>query len=177
MSNVKRFSVQYLTYLYVVFFFLMLIDAHITSFFTNLNHNTSIWQSEWLLLLMLFAAGKLPQRYMLLSALTIGVLFDIYYLGLIGVYAVALPFTVWLMYVFHAIYYQNLMTLFFSWIVSLTMVQLITLGIQLLFKITTIKGEFFVTNSFAPTLILNIIYFALLMFPLKKLFKLTIPIV
>ena len=173
----KRFSIQYLTYLYVVFFFLMLIDAHITNFFTNFNHNTSIWQSELLLLVMLFAAGYLPQRYMILSALTIGVLFDLYFLGLIGVYAVALPVAVWLMYVFHSIYYQNLMTLFFSWIVSLTVVQLVTLGIQLMFKITTIKGEFFVTNSFAPTLVLNIIYFAILMFPLKKFFKLDIPIV
>lgn len=173
----KRFKIQYLTYLYLVFFLLMLLDAHITNFFTNFNHNTSVWQSELLLLVMLFAAGRLPQRYMILSALSIGILFDIYYLGLIGIYAVALPFVVWLMYLFHSIYYQNLMTLFFSWIVSLTAVQLITLGLQLLFKITVINGEFFVTNSVAPTLVLNILYFAVLMFPLKKIFKLDIPVV
>jgi rod shape-determining protein MreD len=98
-----------------------------------------------------------------------------YYLGIIGVYAVGFPMVVWLMYLFHSLFYQNMTTLFFSWVISLTLFQLFTLGIQIGFKLARFDGQFFVVNFLGPTLLLNICYFFLFMWPLKSLFRLKLP--
>ena len=48
---------------------------------------------------------------------------------------------------------------------------MVTLGIQLLFKIATVNTSFFVSRFLAPTLLLNIILFVILVIPFMKLFK------
>ncbi|MGM8141677.1 rod shape-determining protein MreD [Enterococcus italicus] len=158
--------------LWIILFLLMLLDAHITRLFDYWDKGANVWQSQLLLLVALFAAKSYSKRYMIWMAVAIGILFDLYYLGIIGVYAVGFPMVVWMMYVFHSLFYQNMTTMFFSWVISLTLFQLFTLGIQIGFKLAAFDGQFFVVKFLGPTLLLNICYFFILMWPLKKVFKL-----
>lgn len=159
----------------IILFVLMLLDAHITRLFDYWDKGANVWQSQLLLLVMLFAANVFSKRYMIWMAIAVGIIFDMYYLGIIGVYAVGFPMVVWLMYLFHSLFYQNMTTLFFSWVISLTLFQLFTLGIQIGFKLARFDGQFFVVNFLGPTLLLNICYFFLFMWPLKSLFRLKLP--
>lgn len=154
-----------------LFFFVMLIDAHLTSTFISWSHDTYVWGVHLLLLLMLFSGNLLSKRYMILSALLIGSIFDLYYIGVLGIYAVALPLVIWLMYIMHEAIYQNILTRFFGMIILITSLELITAGIQALFNLTAINGIFFVTRFLGPTLLINIIFFFVLYYPMKRLFE------
>lgn len=175
-NNMEKINKQFLIGTSMLFFFLMLLDAHITSLIGSWDKNTKVWQSQLLLLVMLFAVSKLSKRFMISAAILIGILLDLYFLGIIGIYAVGLPLVVWVMYLFHSLFYQSLTNLFFSWVISLTLLQIITIGLQLGFKLAKIDGEFFVVNFFAPTLLLNIGYFLVFLWPLKKLYQLNRPV-
>ena len=78
---------------------------------------------------------------------------------------------VWIMYILNKTLYQNIFTMFFGMIIFVTGLEMVTLGIQLLFKIATVNTSFFVSRFLAPTLLLNIILFVILVIPFMKLFK------
>ena len=103
-----------------LFFFAMLLDAHLTSTFVSWSQDTYVWETHLLLLLMLFSGDRLTKRYMILSALLLGSIFDLYYIGLLGIYAVALPLVIWLMYLMHEAIYQNILTRFFGMVILIT---------------------------------------------------------
>lgn len=153
-----------------MFFFMMLVDAHLTRTFLSWSHGNYIWSTHLLLLIMFFVVTRLSQRYMIISALIIGSIFDVYYLGVLGIYAVAFPLVVWLMYLLEETLYKNLLTESFGWIILVTCIELITLGIQLLFKLTSINIVYFVAHFLGPTLLVNILIFTILYYPLSKLF-------
>lgn len=154
-----------------LFFFIMLVDAHLTNALTTWNQGTYIWSTHLLLLFLLFSSNQLSKRYMILSTLVIGGLFDMYYIGVLGIYMVALPLVVWLMYLMENVIHQNIFTYFFGMIVFVTAFDLITASIQVVFKLTTINGMFFITHFLGPTLLINIVLFFALYYPLKKLFS------
>lgn len=170
----KKTSGIYLVWMSLVFFTLMLLDAHFTRLFGMWDKGNNLWQSQVLLLTMLFSSYRLPKAYMLPLSIVIGIIFDLYYLSLIGVYAVALPLVVWMMYLFHRSYYQNIFALFFSWIITLTMTQLVVLGIQLVFKLNIFHFAPYIVHSFGPTLLVNILWFILLFIPFRRIFKVDI---
>ncbi|MCT8193082.1 rod shape-determining protein MreD, partial [Pseudomonas monteilii] len=87
------------------------------------------------------------------------------------IYTVAFPLIVWIMYILKNTLYQNVFTMFFGMIIFVTSLEVVTLGVQLLFKIASVSTSFFVSRFLAPTLLLNIILFILLVVPFMKLFK------
>jgi rod shape-determining protein MreD len=162
----------YLKYFAGVFFFLMmLLDGQLTRFLERWTQDNYLASAHILLIALLCGARYLPKNYLIVTALIIGCLYDIYYIGIIGIYAVAFPMIVWLMYILNKTLYQNLFTMFFGMIIFVTGLELVTLGIQLLFKIATVSTSFFVSRFLAPTLLLNILLFVILVIPFMKLFK------
>ena len=101
----------------------------------------------------------------------LGLFYDCYYLGIIGIYTVCLTVMVWLLYVFHGVIYQNLYTMFFALVIFVTGYEVILLVTQILFKLSATTSVFFISRYLAPTLLVNIILFAITLIPLKRLFK------
>ena len=116
----------------VLFFFLMLIDAHLTQVFIATSQNHYIWRAHLVLIAMLIAVKQLPKHYMITVALIIGSLFDLYYLGILGIYAVVFPVTIWLMYLIYGILFENDFNLFFGMIIFVTFFELFIVGLQLI---------------------------------------------
>ena len=154
----------------VLFFFLMLIDAHLTQIFIATSQNHYIWRAHLVLIAMLIAVKQLSKHYMITVALIIGSLFDLYYLGILGIYAVVFPVTIWLMYLIYGILFENDFNLFFGMIIFVTFFELFIVGLQLMFNLIRIDLIYFVTQLLAPTLLLNIGLYLLSMYPLKKIF-------
>lgn len=151
-------------------FLLMLIDAHSTRIFTGWSQGDYIWSVHFLLLLMLFSAASMPKNFMVILSLVLGSIFDLYYIGVLGIYAVTLPLVVWMMYLFYDTLYRNFFTYFFGMIILITGFEIVTLGIQYFFQLTGVQFVFFITRFLAPTLFINIVLFFILYYPLKKLF-------
>jgi rod shape-determining protein MreD len=162
----------YLKYFAGAFFFLMmLLDGQLTRLLERWTQDNYIASAHLLLIAFLCAARYLPKNYLIITALIIGCLYDLYYIGIIGLYAVAFPLVVWVMYILNKTLYQNVFTMFFGMIIFVTGLEMLTLGIQLLFKIAIVNTSFFVSRFLAPTLLLNIILFVILVIPFMKLFK------
>lgn len=162
---------KYLKYIIpVLFFLLMLIDSHITSFFADISEGFYIANAHFLLLGALCASQVFSRKYMLIMMTVLGLIYDSYYIGIIGIYAVALPLVVFFMYSLSNAINMNIFTMFFGWIILITGYELYSLVVQLIFQFATGDTLFFVTRYLGPTLLLNMALFMICIIPFKKLF-------
>ncbi|MEG0294330.1 rod shape-determining protein MreD [Enterococcus sp.] len=150
----------------ILFFILMLFDAQLTQRLLS----SSVWRAHLMLIIMIFATRYLPKGYMLVVSLCIGIVFDLYYLGLIGIYAVILPLIIWLVYLVHPFLFENIFNLFFGMIIFITAFESLNVSLQLIFNLITVNPLYFVTKVLGPTLLLNMGLFCLSIYPAKKIF-------
>ena len=113
---------EYLKYVTpILLFFLMLIDAHLTKSFETWTSNVYFASSHLLLLAFMFAVPNFSKRYLLITSLILGFICDSYYIGIIGIYTVALTISVMLMYTFKEVIQTNLLTGFFGIVIFTTL--------------------------------------------------------
>ncbi|MGX7204868.1 rod shape-determining protein MreD [Enterococcus pingfangensis] len=153
----------------VLLFLLFLFDAHVTQLATNLMNNAYVANAHLALLVLLIVSRVVNERFLLGTALVLGFLYDLYYIGVIGIYAVIFPLLVMLFYLFRKTIQQNILTLFFTIIISVTLFESISLLLQTIFGLTGISSDFFVPRYLGPTLLFNILIFVILIFPLEKI--------
>ncbi|KAF1295249.1 rod shape-determining protein MreD [Enterococcus sp. JM4C] len=153
-----------------VFFLLMLLDGQFTRVVGIWSNGGYLANVHLLLLAVLCGCITLPKRFMILTTIILGIIYDSYYIGVIGIFAVALPVTVLCMYGLAKTINTNVFTLFFGYIIFITSFEAISLAIQFIFKLAVIDGSVFITQYLAPTLLLNMGLFVLLIVPFKKLF-------
>lgn len=162
---------QYLAYYAApTLFILMLVDSQLTRIFTNVTENVYLANAHLFLIALMVCCHVLPKRYMLITGLVLGLLFDTYYISVIGIYAVSIPAIIWLMYLLHSILYRSIFTMFFGTVILVTVYEVLPLLIQVLFNLTTVKVSFFISHSLGPTLLINLLLFVLFIFPFKRLF-------
>ncbi|MGX7350417.1 rod shape-determining protein MreD [Enterococcus canis] len=154
----------------VLFFFFLLLDGQLTSFLDGYTHNVYFAISHFLLLAFLLATDVLPKRYLIVTALILGLIYDSYYVGIIGIYSVIYPLTVALMITFEKTINTNVFTRFFGAIISITFFELAALVMQMLFQFTNAAPLYFISRALGPTLLLNICLYWIFVYPLGKLF-------
>jgi rod shape-determining protein MreD len=164
----KKETMKY--YLPVILFFCMLLDSHLSRFLQSVTNGAYVPNAHFLILILLCCSLTFSKRYLLTATIILGIVFDMYYIGVVGIYAVAIPLTVLLMYALSHVIHTNVFTEFFSMIIFVTGFELFTLGIQLIFRLVTVNTTYFITQFLGPTLLLNMIIFALFIFPFKKIF-------
>ncbi|WP_086315705.1 rod shape-determining protein MreD [Enterococcus sp. 7F3_DIV0205] len=165
---IRKENVKY--YAPVVFFLLMLIDGQLTQAARNITDNIYFANAHFLLLAFLMAVPNLSKRYLLITALVLGMVSDSYYIGIIGIYTVALVATVMMMYRFQRVVHTNLITAFFGMIIFVTTYELIAMGLQIIFHISNVAPLLFITKVLGPTLLFNMLIFVIFSYPLKRLF-------
>ncbi len=124
--------------------------------------------AHFLILALLCCSMAFEKRYLLITTIVLGAIYDAYYIGVIGIYAVALPLIVWLMYVMKDVIHVNIFTEFFSMIIFVTGYELFTMVVQLIFKLAVVNNTYFITRFLGPTLLLNMIIFVLFIFSLRN---------
>ncbi|MGM0214658.1 rod shape-determining protein MreD [Enterococcus sp. AZ109] len=149
-------------------FICMLLDAHINRIFTSVFTSHYLMNAHLMVLAILVMSEVVNRRFMIGTMLAIGILYDVYYVGVIGIYAVILPLIVILIYLFGQVIYQSLLTLFYSMIIFVTFFELGSSFLQLIFQLAHVNSQFFVTRFLGPTLALNIIMFVILIVPFRR---------
>ena len=136
---------EYLKYVTpILLFFLMLIDAHLTKSFETWTSNVYFASSHLLLLAFMFAVPNFSKRYLLITSLILGFICDSYYIGIIGIYTVALTISVMLMYTFKEVIQTNLLTGFWDRHFT-TLYELIAVLIQVAFHLADVSPVLFIT--------------------------------
>lgn len=148
---------------------LLLLDAQITVGAEKLMDNVYVSIAHFALLAFLMVSSSYSKNYLLFTALILGIVCDSYYLGIIGVYAVALPATVMMMYQFQKIVHTNFLTAFFGMVIFVTMYELFIVALQLIFQLSYIVPVIFITRVLGPTLVFNMLIFIFFAYPFKKL--------
>lgn len=163
---IRRTTLKYMTPF--LLFFLFLLDAHITRIIASLTNNVYVANAHLALLVLMIISRVVNERFLLGTALVLGILYDLYYIGVIGIYAVIFPLLVMLFYLSknNPTKYSNS---FFTVVISVTLFELISLLLQTVFGLTGVSSDFFVPRYLGPTLLFNILTFVILIFPLEKI--------
>lgn len=152
----------------VIFFLLMLIDGQLTKGVETLTDNMYLANAHLMLLAFMTVIPKLSKTYLLITSLVLGMICDSYYLGIIGIYTVALTATVMMMFTFQRIVHTNLLTGFFGIIIFVTVYELIAVFLQVIFQLSNVAPLLFITEVLGPTLLFNMLLYVLLAYPMKK---------
>ena len=149
---ISRTNLKYITPF--LLFFLFLIDAHVTRIIAAWTDNIYVANAHLALLVLLIVSRVVNERFLLGTSLVLGTLYDLYYIGVIGIYAVIFPLLVMVFYFFKKTIQQNILTLFFTVVISVTLFELISLLLQSVFGLTGVSSDFFVPRYLGPTLLL-----------------------
>lgn len=154
----------------IVLFLLLLLDAQLTRMFGIMTKGSYLASFHFLILSLLFASQTFSKRYLLITAAILGVIYDSYYTGVIGIYMTILVLVVYFSYFFSKTIQQNIFTMFFSMIIFVTFFEFASLLIQQVFNLAHVELTYFIANCLGPTLLVNILLFAIFYWPFKKLF-------
>lgn len=154
----------------VIFFLLLLFDGQLTGFMDIWGHNNYFAVSHLLLIVLMLSAVNLPKSYMLPASLILGFLYDTYYVGIIGIYMVTFFLLTLLIYQLNETINTNVFTMFFGMIIFVTLFEICSLFLQVVFQLTDVNVVLFISRVLGPTLLLNVVLFFILIYPLRKLF-------
>ncbi|MCI1903774.1 rod shape-determining protein MreD [Enterococcus hirae] len=159
-------------YLPIAAILLFLIDAQITRALQLVGKESFLIHAHLLLIVLMMASFRMKRKTMIFWGIVLGLLMDLYYIGIIGIYTIAMPLTVAATYLLFSYVEANSFTLLINTIIIISIFEVSTAGLQVLFNISNISGVVFFARMLGPTLLFNIGMFLLLIAPLRKLFKL-----
>jgi rod shape-determining protein MreD len=109
--------------------------------------------------------------------LIFGLMFDLVYTEVIGIYLFMFPLTAYLVSKLMKILQTNIIIVPFVVLLGIAVLELAVYEMNFLIKITDMAFTQFINQRLIPTLILNFIFIIFMIFPLKKQFeKLTEPL-
>ncbi|ASV68836.1 rod shape-determining protein MreD [Cytobacillus sp. FSL W7-1323] len=120
-----------------------------------------------IMLLVIFGSRKLG----LLYAFIFGLLFDIVYTEIIGINLFLFPVVTYIVYQLMKILQNNLIVTTIITLFGVALMELGSFGVNYIISITTMGFSDFIFMRFIPTLILNLIFIVIVIFPLKKYFE------
>ncbi|MDR0921671.1 MAG: rod shape-determining protein MreD [Lactobacillales bacterium] len=155
----------------ILFFALLLIDSHLTNLLEIWTKDNYYPIVNLLIMAFMVATVHLSRRYLMISALVIGLIFDSYYLGILGINLVVLPLIVYWMTRYKELINTNVITQFFTMIIVVTAYEVFTTLLQAIFQLASVDFITFITQLLGPTLLINMVCFLLIIYPLRKLFS------
>lgn len=165
---------KYLFYLApLVLFASFLMDGQVSSLLSNLAPGTVTITSHLLLVVGLFYAVYLPLSYALILFFLLGCLYDVYYLGVLGIATTILPFVTYLTYYF----YQHLQ---FKRVTNLMILLVLVFTFEFAnyllarcFQLTNLSVFIFVFYNLMPSLVFNFVFLAVTQPLFEQLFGIT----
>lgn len=159
-------------FLPIILSFLFILESIFVELFSNV-----LSKSEWILVprflivacILLTIYGSKKQG--IIYGLIFGLLFDIVYTEILGIYLFMFPIVAYLVSQFMRILQANV---FITCLVTTIGVALLELGVyemNFLIKITDMDFTTFAYNRLFPTLILNLAFTIIVIYPLKRFFE------
>lgn len=157
----------------LVFFGIFLLDAQFTSLLSNWAPGQILVTSHLLLLAGMVASFYLPLPYGLSLFTLLGMVYDLYYLSVLGIATTLFPLVLYLAY-----YFYN--SVRFRWLTNVLLLLVLIFTFEFasfllarLFQLTNLSVFIFVFYKLVPTLVWNIFFLSLLSPLLQKVMKIT----
>ncbi|MFZ2785756.1 MAG: rod shape-determining protein MreD [Trichococcus flocculiformis] len=167
---VQNRSLHHTYFIPVVLYVLLILDGFLINAFPG-----QFVSEEYILVPHLALFGFVlfsyyfPKQPMQLYAVLFGLLFDSYYSGILGVYAVAFSVIVYFVKKMQKYLTENVFVLALLFILAIVMVDSFVFGFYSLIDITQLDFSAFASERLGPTIVLNIVLFIVFYYPLLKL--------
>ncbi|HFU3844243.1 TPA: rod shape-determining protein MreD [Streptococcus suis] len=160
-------------FMFPILFFILLLDGQLATLLSNMSVGLFAISSHILLMFAIFYANYVSLQISLLIFILLGLVYDIAYLGFIGMATTILPLVVFCIY----FYFQgigskrsiNLLIL----LVSIFQFEFISYLFARVFQMTNLSVFIFVFNKLLPSLLFNLILFLLIQPMLERIFGIT----
>ena len=126
---------------------------------------------HFLLVAILFLTVYGPKKYWVYYAFIFGLLFDIVYTEIIGIYLFLFPVISYLVTKIMKVLQTNIVIVSLASLVGVVIVEFGSYEINYLIHITDMDISSYLSERLMPTLILNLIFIILAAYPFKKFFK------
>lgn len=161
---------KYLLPLLFIFFFIF-ESTFVELLPKQLFQSDLILVPRFLIITILFMTIYGGKKQGIIYGFIFGLLFDVVYTEIIGIYLFMFPLVAYIIYNLMRIFQSNIVV---SSIISLIGVGLLELGVyelNYLIKVTDMDFSTFIEIRLLPTMILNLIFLVLLAYPIKRLFE------
>ncbi|MCR2820539.1 rod shape-determining protein MreD [Lederbergia panacisoli] len=123
---------------------------------------------HFLLVLLIMMGISFFRNRTLIYAAVFGLLFDIYFTEIIGIYMVLFPIAVYISAKLAKTLFSNVFTALFTSILCVSLVETIVYGMNILVLRNSMEINEFAMIRLVPTLILNAVFFLIVYFPFNR---------
>ena len=130
-----------------------------------------IFVPHFLFIALLFLTVFVGKKHGIIYAAIFGLLFDIVYVEIIGIYLFLYPFISYLIYKLLQVFQSNIITAFLASLLGITLLEMGVYEMNYLIHVTDLDFIGFINLRFYPTLLLNAAITLIAAYPLKWLFE------
>ncbi|TPR35165.1 rod shape-determining protein MreD [Apilactobacillus micheneri] len=154
-------------------FIALFFDGSISLVFSHLLFSNYYFIPQltflWLFFAMFFIQ-RINIRIELWAALA-GLIFDMYYTGIIGVYLFIFPLAIYIGKKLYKLLSVDIFSAILIYFIDLSIIYLLSFFANKLQNLTSMSDSFFLVHVLGPTLIINIIFLIILYIPCQILFE------
>jgi len=155
----------------VLFIFLFIAESTFVEILPEKLFGNNIIVPHFLIIAILFFTVYGPKKYWLFYAFIFGLLFDIVYTEIIGIYLFLYPLIAYLFTKLMRILQTNLVIVSLVTLLGVMLLELGSYEINFLIHLTNMDFSSYLSERLLPTLILNFIFIVLGAYPFKKYFE------
>ncbi|MBU9721902.1 rod shape-determining protein MreD [Bacillus alkalicola] len=157
--------------LFIVLFILFIAEGTIYQVFApDFRGSDYLFIPRWVFMIIIFAGIYRGRAIGTLHAVIFGVLYDIIFSSVLGIYTFAMGLIAYLFSIAHPFFQRNLVVSISMSIIAVMILEYFVYGFMLLLGYTTVLHEEFLYIRFIPTVIMNLVVIAVLAYPLRKWF-------
>jgi len=123
---------------------------------------------HFLLIVLIIMGMYYVRNRTILYAFIFGLLFDAFYTGILGVYLFVFPLIVYITSSLMKVLQANIFVSAIVMLVDIAIAEFIVYGLNILILKTTMSTMDFINGRLIPTLILNIVFYIIIFYPLRK---------
>lgn len=138
------------------------------SLIPTVAYDNWIFVPRFIFVFLIFVTVYYDKKTGIFYAFLFGLLQDVIYAEIFGIYLFWYPFTIYLVYLLMKVLQSNIFMVSLVTIVSLTFLEFGIYQIYLLLRETTMNFQQFANIRLLPTILLNLIFFFILFYPVKK---------
>lgn len=127
-----------------------------------------IFVPHFLLIVLIIMGIYYVRNRTILYAFIFGLLFDAFYTGILGVYLFVFPLIVYITTSLMKVLQANIFVSAIVMIVDIAIAEFIVYGLNILISNTTMQAIDFLNLRLVPTLILNLVFYFIIFYPLRK---------
>lgn len=142
-------------------------------FMAQLQSQTTIMVSHLLLLWLIMGIFYTDNKHLELWAFGVGLAFDSYYAGILGIYMILLPLIVYLTKIAYQYFEPSFIVILLIYFIDLAVLEVSYYAVNEMIGFANESVTTFVSTSFGPTLAFNLVVFIILYYPISKLMNLS----